>query len=77
MDMSGIAKESPVDLEELREQLRKMADAELILFGKQMHNLVYPPTYDYRGKPNVSAFSIQLNEARAEWRSRRSGKPLR
>jgi hypothetical protein len=69
-DMSGLAKESPVDLEELRSRLGKMTDAELIVFGKEMRELVYPLTYDYRGKPSVSAFSIQLREAQDEWRRR-------
>jgi hypothetical protein len=32
-----------------------------------MRALVFPLTYDGDGKPSVSAFSIQLDEARAEW----------
>jgi hypothetical protein len=59
-----------VDLEALRVRLEKMSDGELLAFGKEMRELVYPLTYDYRGKPNVSAFSIQLEQARAEWRRR-------
>jgi hypothetical protein len=47
-----------------------MSDAEVVAFGKQMRGLVYPLTYDGHGKPSVSAFSIQLGEARAEWRRR-------
>ena len=45
-----------------------MSDAELLTFGKQMRELCYPLTYDGDGKRSVSAFSIQLDEARAEWR---------
>ena len=59
-----------VDLDTLRARLHGMTDAELLAFGKQMHELVYPLTYDGDGKPNVSAFSIQLEEAGAEWRRR-------
>jgi hypothetical protein len=47
-----------------------MSDDELIVFGKQMRNLVYPLRCGFKGKPVVSAFSIQLDEARAEWRQR-------
>jgi hypothetical protein len=47
-----------------------MTEAELIVSGKKMRELVYPLTYDYRGKPSVSAFSIQLREAQDECRRR-------
>jgi hypothetical protein len=47
-----------------------MSDADLIAFGKPMRGLVYPLTYDGHGQPSVSAFSIQLGEARAKWRRR-------
>ena len=43
-----------VDLDALRARLRAMSAAELITFGEQMR----------------LAFSIQLDEARAEWRRR-------
>ena len=59
-----------MDLDALRERLRAMTDGELLKFGKQMHALCYPRTYGPDGKPSVSAFSIQLDEARAEWRRR-------
>jgi len=35
-----------------------------------MHSLVYPLSSDGGGQPIVTAFSIQLEEARAEWRWR-------
>jgi hypothetical protein len=57
-----------VDLGALRARLRNMNDADLLAFGRQMRSLVYPLTYDGDGKPSVSAFSIQLEEAGSEWR---------
>jgi hypothetical protein len=39
-----------------------------------MYALVYPLTYDGDRKPQVSAFAIQLDEARAEWRRRKSSR---
>jgi len=53
-----------VDLDALRARLRAMTDAELRAFGRKMCALVYPLTYDGDGKPRVSPFSIQLQEAR-------------
>ena len=61
-----------LDLVALRARLQKMTDAELLAFGRQMRSLVYPLTYGGDRKPPVSAFSIQLDEARAEWRRRRA-----
>jgi hypothetical protein len=59
-----------LDLDALRTRLQAMTDDELLAFGNQMHSLVYPRTYDGDGKPSESAFSIQLEEARGEWRRR-------
>ena len=61
-----------VNLEALRVRLAAMTEAELIAFGRLMRSLVYPRTYDGYGRVQVSAFSIQLDEARAEWRRRHS-----
>jgi hypothetical protein len=36
-----------------------MSDADLLAFGEQMRQLVYPLRYGPDGKPSVSAFSIQ------------------
>lgn len=69
-DLSDIASNHAVDVDAIRARLRKMSDADLTTFGKQMRGLVYPMTYDHHGKPSVTAFSIQLNEARTEWRRR-------
>jgi hypothetical protein len=63
-----------VDLDAIRAGLQNMNEAELLAFGKQMRELVYPLTYGSDGKPSVSAFSIQLEEARAEWRRRRTSR---
>jgi hypothetical protein len=45
-------------LEKLRERLRRMTDEELISFGKNVRRLAAHP------------FQRQLDEARAEWKSR-------
>jgi len=69
-DLSSIASNPDLDIDAIRARLRNMSDADLIIFGKQMRGLVYPLSYGGDGKPSVSAFSIQLDEARAEWRRR-------
>jgi hypothetical protein len=61
-----------VDIEALRVRLAMMSDDELLRFGLQMRGLVNPLTYGPNGKPSVSAFSIQLDEARTEWRRRKA-----
>jgi hypothetical protein len=58
-----------VGLDALRSRLRKTSD-DLMVFGVKMRNLIYPLRYRFDGKPVVCAFSIQLDEARAEWRWR-------
>jgi hypothetical protein len=57
-----------VDVEALRERLRKMTDRELLRFGKD--NRYMCSSYANLGKPPLEGFVIQLREARAEWRSR-------
>lgn len=59
-----------VDLDALRIRLQEMTDDELVKFGREMRRLVYPLTYGADGKPSLSAFGIELNQARAEWRRR-------
>jgi hypothetical protein len=56
-----------VDLDQLRERLRGMTD-ELLRFGKAARNLRSPESN--MGKPPRTAFVIQLEEARAEWKRR-------
>jgi hypothetical protein len=46
-------------LRKLRDKLRKMSDAELIKFGKEVRRLAENP------------FQRQLEEARAEWKRRK------
>jgi hypothetical protein len=48
-------------LEKLRERLRRMTDEELIKFGKDVRRLAENP------------FQRQLDEARLEWKRRKSG----
>jgi hypothetical protein len=67
--MIGLRTEE-IDLAALRAKLQAMSEAELLAFGKDMHKSVYPRVYGYDRKPTVSSFSIQLDEARAEWRRR-------
>jgi hypothetical protein len=69
-DLSHLSLRESVDVDAIRARLAAMSDAELIAFGKQMRGLVYPVSYGGDGKPTVSAFSVQLSEARAEWRRR-------
>jgi uncharacterized protein HemY len=47
-------------LRKLRDKLRKMTDEELIRFGKEVRRLAENP------------FQQQLDEARAEWKRRKS-----
>jgi hypothetical protein len=47
-------------LEKLRERLRKMSDAELIKFGRDVRRLAENP------------FQRQLEEARKEWKRRKT-----
>lgn len=63
--------EISVNLDALRKRLQGMTDDELLMFGRRMRSLCHPLTYGPDSKPQVSAFSIQLDEARAEWRRRR------
>jgi hypothetical protein len=57
----------PFDLENLRDRLRKMSDAELERFGKAAREMSKPETNS--GKPS-EVYMTQLREAREEWRRR-------
>jgi hypothetical protein len=59
----------PQDVDFIREQLRKMPDAELVRHGKSLRNLSDPKTQ--HGSPNP-AFVLQLKLAREEWKRRHS-----
>jgi hypothetical protein len=57
----------PEDIEQIRERIRKMSDAELRKYGRAARELA-DPKKNYG--PRNPAFQIQLDEARAEWRRR-------
>jgi len=59
----SIAIESSDELEQLRNRLRKMTDAQLVSFGKAARSLCRDPRCP-------DTFKRQLAEARAEWRRR-------
>ena len=63
--MSIAFESEEVQLQKLRERLRKMSDAELIQFGKTVRNLSAP-----RVGLTSDPWKAQLDEARAEWRRR-------
>jgi hypothetical protein len=67
-DMSHLAANSPVDLEQLRTRLRKMPDAELLRFGQAARYMCTPQANI--GKPPRPEFVIQLEEATEEWKRR-------
>jgi hypothetical protein len=59
-----------VDLDQLRERLAKMTDAELLRFGNAA-KFMCSPGANFNEPPRES-FVIQLKEARAEWERRKS-----
>jgi len=69
-DMSQLSQETPIDQKQLRERLRKMSDSELRRFGRAALDVCKP----HRGVPTREVFVIQLEEARAEWKSRKTAK---
>jgi hypothetical protein len=58
-----------INIDQIRERLRKMSDLELRKFGRAAKDMA-DPRKNF-GSPNP-AFQIQLDEARAEWRRRHS-----
>jgi hypothetical protein len=69
-DPSHVSSNSVVDLEELRARLRKMSDKELRAFGTAAQNMC--SLKGSLGKPQQEESAIQLKEARAEWKRRKS-----
>jgi len=61
---------TPFNVDELRERLRKMSDAELRAFGQAAQHVVSPKTNPGQRPPGV--FVIQLHEARKEWTRRKT-----
>jgi hypothetical protein len=68
----SIAIEDGIDLEQLRARLHKMSDAELIHFGKAARFMCLSARNEETPR---ECFVIQLGEARAEWRRRKSNVP--
>jgi hypothetical protein len=58
------------NVDELRERLRKMSDVELRTFGQTAQHRVSPKANP--GQPPPEVFVIQLDEARKEWKRRKS-----
>jgi hypothetical protein len=61
----------PENIDQIRDRIRKMSDAELRKYGRAARDLSDPKKNF--GPPNP-AFQIQLDEARAEWSRRHSKK---
>ena len=61
---------TPFNVDELRERLRKMSDAELRTFGQATQHMVSSKAN--LGQPPPEVFAIQLDEARIEWKRRKS-----
>jgi hypothetical protein len=57
----------PESIEQIRERIRKMSDAELRKFGRDAQDSSDPKK---NFGPRNPAFKIQVDEARAEWRRR-------
>jgi hypothetical protein len=56
----------PFEIEEYRKRVREMADDQLTREGKLLRNLVYPKMVSV----TKSAFEIQYDICREEWRRR-------
>jgi len=68
--MYRFAAGGPMDLEEVRDRIRRMTDEQLLSYGKAAAYMCTPKAN--LGHPPLEAFLIQLHEARAEWRRRKS-----
>ena len=67
--MYDLAGENELNLEALRERLRRMSDRELFRFGRAARYMCSPAAN--HGKEPRREFVIQLREAETEWRRRR------
>jgi hypothetical protein len=64
-----------LDLDQLRESLKRLSDQELIRFGKASRYMCSPEAQPFGGKhPPEQVFVVQLEEARKEWRRRKADK---
>jgi hypothetical protein len=59
---------------EIRERVRKMSDQVLLRYGAICKSMRGPETN--LDKPSLDAWTVQLQEARAEWRKRHPELPL-
>ncbi len=61
-----------IDLDQLRERLKRFSDQELIRFGKASRYMCSPQAQPFGGKqPPDQVFVVQLKKAREEWRRRK------
>lgn len=76
-DMSHLAGETHVDLEQLRDRLHRMSDAVLIRFGRAARYMCSPQAQPFGGRvPPRPEFVIQLREAREEYKRRKRRQSL-
>jgi hypothetical protein len=68
--MAQDSQTTPLNVDELRERLGKMSDAELRAFAQAAEHMVSPKAH--LGQPHREMFVIQLDEARKEWNRRKS-----
>jgi hypothetical protein len=68
--MYRFAAGGPMDVEEVRDRIRRMTDEQLFSYGKAAAYMRTPKAN--LGNPPREAFLIQLHEAHAEWRRRES-----
>lgn len=60
-----------LDLDQLRDRLKRFSHEELIRFGKASRYMCSPEAQPFGGKnPPDPVFVVQLKEAREEWRRR-------
>jgi hypothetical protein len=64
----------PKNAAEIRERVRKMSDEELLRYGAICKSMCSPEAN--LDKPSLDAWTVQLQEARAEWRKRHPELPL-
>ena len=67
-DLSRLAREADLDVDELRMRLARMTDRALLEFGRAAAYMCTP--YANLGKPARKLFVLQLEAARGEWRRR-------
>jgi hypothetical protein len=67
-DLSHLSRPASIDVDAIRARLRKLLDPELIEYGKSCVFLCSPK--QNFGKPPLEVWTVQLREARAEWRRR-------